>query len=283
MDCRGRTQRSAPGFAEAAPFDAGQQARLAAGEALTGADAEGEGVAAGHRTLPFPSYVEVTALDSGRTALVRIDRRGPMTGDALIELTPMARAQLGLAPGSRAPVRVRRVNPPEAERALLRAGQQAPARMDTPSGLLAALKRKLGVAQPPAAAATPSVIDLPPSSAAPPPQVSTPKPAATVRPVARPRPAPVAPVAQAPGPVAVAVAPQSAAKPAAKSDRYVQVGAFSTRARADAAARQVGGSVSPAGNLWRVRIAASSTAEAQAALAKAKRAGYADARVLTGK
>lgn len=29
------------GFAEAAPFDAGQQARLAAGEALTGADAEG--------------------------------------------------------------------------------------------------------------------------------------------------------------------------------------------------------------------------------------------------
>lgn len=232
------------------------------------AEAEGAGVAGGHRTLPYPSYVEVTALDSGKTVLVRIDRRGPMTGDALIELTPMARAQLGLAPGAQAPVRVRRVNPPEAERALLRMGQEAPARMDTPPGLLAALKRKLGVAP----ATTTAVIDLPPSSATPPPsQVVTPRSVAAPRPTASSNHA------------AVPVTTLAASKPAAKADRYVQVGAFSTRARAEAAAKQVGGSVSPAGNLWRVHIATSSTTEAQAALAKAKRAGYADARVVPSK
>lgn len=212
------------------------------------AETEGAGVAGGHRTLPYPSYVEVTALDSGKTALVRIDRRGPMTGDGLIELTPMARAQLGLAPGQRAAVRVRRVNPPEPERALLRTGQQVPARMDTPPGLLAALKRKLGIAP-----AAPALVDLPPS-------------------LPPPKPLPPKVVAQHPAPSAPATAA-----------RYVQVGAFSTRARAETAARQVGGAVSPSGNLWRVRIGASSTAQAQAALAKARRAGYADARVLTEK
>ncbi|WP_225206218.1 SPOR domain-containing protein [Novosphingobium huizhouense] len=258
-------------------------------------ETDGAGVAAGHRTLPFPSYVEVTALDSGKTALVRIDRRGPMTGDALIELTPMARAQLGLAPGVRAPVRVRRVNPPEAERALLRAGQEAPARMDTPPGLLAALKRKLGVA--PAPSTGPALIDVPASSAVPP-QVATPlpgsSPPAPARPASKPKPttaarAPVPAAASAPASAPASPAPlPSTAGPAvatapAPSTAFVQVGAFSTRARAETAARQVGGVVSPAGTLWRVRIPASSTAAAQAALAKAKRAGYADARVVPSK
>ncbi|WP_225007393.1 MULTISPECIES: SPOR domain-containing protein [Novosphingobium] len=230
------------------------------------AETEGAGVAGGHRTLPFPSYVEVTALDSGRTALVRIDRRGPMAGDGLIELTPMARAQLGLAPGQRAAVRVRRVNPPEPERALLRTGQQVPARMDTPPGLLAALKRKLGIAPP-----APALVDLPPSvpvvaAVVTKPAAAKPQPAAQPRPLAR-----HTPLAH----------PTSSAT--ATVSRHVQVGAFSTRARAEAAARQVGGTVTPSGNLWRVRIGASSTAQAQAALAKARRAGYADARVLTEK
>ncbi|NML95587.1 SPOR domain-containing protein [Novosphingobium olei] len=263
----------------------------AVGYAVT---AGGAGVAAGHHTLPYPSYVEVTALDSGKTTLVRIDRRGPMTGDALIELTPMARAQLGLAEGSRAAVRVRRVNPPENERALLRTGQEVPPRMDTPPGLLAALKRKLGIVPVAPLAAAPSAPVLPP-----PPQVSTPKnPVATVkpalpRPVVRPRPATTAkpavseaavqPVTQ-PAPASTAEprkpAQKSSEQTTVKSARFVQVGAFSTRDRAEAAARQVGGSVSAAGKLWRVRIAASSTTDAQAALAKAKRAGYADARVL---
>ncbi len=165
-----------------------------------------------------------------------------------------------------AAVRVRRVNPPEPERALLRTGQQVPARMDTPPGLLAALKRKLGIAPP-----APALVDLPPSvpvvaAVVTKPAAAKPQPAAQPRPLAR-----HTPLAH----------PTSSAT--ATISRHVQVGAFSTRARAEAAARQVGGTVTPSGNLWRVRIGASSTAQAQAALAKARRAGYADARVLTEK
>jgi len=82
----------------------------AVGYASVGADG-GQGVSAAHKTLPLPSYVEVTALDTGKTILVRVERRGPMTNDRVIELSPGAVAQLGV--GEKAPVRIRRVNPPE--------------------------------------------------------------------------------------------------------------------------------------------------------------------------
>ena len=38
------------------------------------------GVTASHRTLPLPSYIEVTSLETGKTIWVRVERRGPMTG-----------------------------------------------------------------------------------------------------------------------------------------------------------------------------------------------------------
>ena len=105
-------------------------------------------VAASHKTLPLPSYVEVTDLQSGRTALVRVETRGPMRNDRLLELTPAAARQLGIAAGATTPVRVRRVNPPEVDRAMLRAGNEAPLRMDTPKSLLTVLLRKLDDSQP---------------------------------------------------------------------------------------------------------------------------------------
>jgi rare lipoprotein A len=63
------------------------------GEELAGnATANGEsfnpgGITAAHKTLPLPSYVEVTALDTGRTILVRVNDRGPMVNDRLIDLS----------------------------------------------------------------------------------------------------------------------------------------------------------------------------------------------------
>jgi rare lipoprotein A len=276
-------------------------------------DAEGGGgISGAHRTAPLPSYVEVTALDSGRTILVRLERRGPMQGDGLVALSRGAMAQLGLT-GTHAPVRVRRVNPPEVERALLRSGQQAPARMDTPPGLLAALKRKLGILPPvdprpeTLAAALAGGAPVPPAPAPKPVMTkpvmakpATPVPAAAqAKPIVRnttPMPAPQPPVPKPPVPKPAVPkapdpkplppkpepkpAPKAEAKPAAKPAALaVQVGAFSTRANADKAAREVGGAVVPSGKFFRVRIAASSTAEATAALAKAKRAGYADAQI----
>ena len=103
----------------------------------------GNGISAAHHTLPLPSYVEVTSLVTGRTILVRVERRGPMDSTHAIELSPAAAAQLGAGSDGHAPVRVRRVNPLETERALLRAGMNVPERMATPKPLLAVLQRRL--------------------------------------------------------------------------------------------------------------------------------------------
>lgn len=229
----------------------------------------GSGISGSHRTLPLPSYVEVTSLDTGRTILVRMTQRGPMQGAELVSLSPGAWAQLGAASDGRLAVRVRRVNPPEAERALLRAGSQVPARMDTPVGLLAALKRKLGlpvapVVTPDFAPVTEAIPAKPGKVAAPvaKPQVATPKPAAPAKPPE---------VASSPKPATTSQA----------GGTFVQVGAFSSKARAESAAKSVGGSVAQSGKFWRVRTGPhKDRGQADAALAKARAAGYADARVV---
>ena len=79
----------------------------------------GQGISVAHRTLPLPSYAEITSLRTGRTILVRVERRGPMSGNAMIALSPGAAEQLGTG-DPLTPIRIRRVNPPEPERALLR-------------------------------------------------------------------------------------------------------------------------------------------------------------------
>ena len=104
-------------------------------------NAAGPGITVAHKTLPMPSYVEVTALDTGATILARVTERGPMTAARLVALSPDAAAQLGAGEG--AAVRVRRVNPPEHERAELRAGKSVPARLEVPQSLLAVLKQNL--------------------------------------------------------------------------------------------------------------------------------------------
>ena len=86
-------------------------------------------------------------------------------------------------------------------------------------------------------------------------------------------------------PVAVKSAP---AKPVADMDEapvaagthLVQVGAYSVKANAAVVAQRLGGRLSAAGKLWRVRMGPfSSPDKAEAALAKAKSAGYSDARI----
>jgi len=230
---------------------------------LAGVNAEaGASISTAHKTLPMPSYVEITALEGGRTILARVERRGPMANDRLIELSPGAASQLGIGDVQKAaPVRVRRVNPPEFERALLRSGQRAPERMDTPKSLLAVLMRKLEPAPPAASGPQPAALTT---------TRSAPEPMPQANPELRHEPAPVRP----PERLAPAT-PQPIAKPF-----FVQVAAFSTRARADAAAHAIGGAIEPAGKLFRMRLGPLATrAEAEAALAKARRAGYSDARI----
>ena len=117
----------------------------------------GEGsaaVVAVHSTLPAGTFVEVTSLDTGRTILVLIT--GSMNGaDHSIDLSPGAARQLG-ANGSTIPVRVRRANAAPPDQMLLRSGQPASERGDTPPVLLNALRKQLPAAPGIASAPAPS-------------------------------------------------------------------------------------------------------------------------------
>jgi rare lipoprotein A len=91
-----------------------------------------EYITAAHKTLPLPTYVEVTALDTGRTILVRINDRGPFVAGRIIDLSRGSAEALGVLRAGAARVRVRRVDPPERDRAALRAGRMASARTMVP-------------------------------------------------------------------------------------------------------------------------------------------------------
>ncbi|MBB3047184.1 rare lipoprotein A [Litorivivens lipolytica] len=62
---------------------------------------------AAHKTLPIPVYVEVTNLSNGRTAVVRVNDRGPFHGDRIIDLSYAAAVKLGFADKGTAPVEIR--------------------------------------------------------------------------------------------------------------------------------------------------------------------------------
>lgn len=254
----------------------------------------GTGISAAHKTLPLPSYAEVTSLDTGRTVLVRITRRGPMTNDALVELSSEAASQLGIAAEAHAAIRIRRVNPLEAERALLRTGNRAPERMATPEGLLKVLRRKLADQSPllPPPSTPPTMLKGPPPA----PPVAGPiappaKPALASKPASEPK--PVISAGQATGQAAKpADPPKPPIKPAtppaanpvagasAKGSQFVQVGMFSVETNARKAAKQLGAEASRAGKFWRVRLGPfANGAQAAAALEKARAAGYSDARI----
>lgn len=268
---------------------------------FAGADSDGgQAITVAHKTLPMPSYVELTELETGRTILARVERRGPMTTSRLVALSPGAMQALGVAEG--APVRVRRVNPPEADRAELRAGRKASDRMDTPKSLLGVLKRKLptglAISTPPVTPAQVAEATVPaakaPASAAPAPapapargeglfieerRTNTAYPLGA-RPVSKPATAPVVAAASAPNPPA-AVSAEAASAPSS-GEYVIQAATFASKANADRAASKIGGFVTQAGSLYRVRIGPyTSRGQADAALAKVRAAGYSDARVFT--
>lgn len=66
---------------------------------------------AAHKTLPLPSYVKVTNLDNGKTAVVKINDRGPFHDDRLIDLSYAAATKLGVLEKGTARVRVESIDP----------------------------------------------------------------------------------------------------------------------------------------------------------------------------
>lgn len=202
----------------------------------------GAAITASSPTLPAGTFAEVTALDSGKTILLRVSatENGPTT------LSPAAATLLGVS-GTHVPVRVREVDPPDVDAVALREGRPASARMDAPPVLLTGLRTLLEKEPPPSPAPTP-----------------TPTKPLAEKPAPSPKPEP------------------SAAKPAAKGRYQVQVATFSTRDRAAGLAKAMDGHVMPAGRYFRVRLGPFQTrAEANRARDAAAKRGYADARVLT--
>jgi rare lipoprotein A len=59
---------------------------------------------AAHRSLPFGTNVRVTNLDNGLSVVVRVNDRGPYSGDRVIDLSMGAAAAIGLVQSGIAPV-----------------------------------------------------------------------------------------------------------------------------------------------------------------------------------
>jgi rare lipoprotein A len=68
-------------------------------------------ITAAHKTLPLPSIVEVTDLDTGRKLRVRVNDRGPFVPGRIIDLSKGAAKKLGTYQKGVARVRVRYIGP----------------------------------------------------------------------------------------------------------------------------------------------------------------------------
>jgi len=66
---------------------------------------------AAHRTLPIPTYIEVTNLENGRTVVVRVNDRGPFHSERIVDLSYVAARKLGIVGPGTARVRIRALEP----------------------------------------------------------------------------------------------------------------------------------------------------------------------------
>lgn len=101
-----------------------------------------DGLTAAHKTLPMPSFVEVTNLENDRRMVLRVNDRGPFVGDRIIDLSRRSAQFLGVDRKGTAKVRVRRVYPSDREIARLGLGrpvapvQPAPVLVASPKPVL---------------------------------------------------------------------------------------------------------------------------------------------------
>ena len=69
------------------------------------------GMSAAHKSLPLPSYVQVTNLSSGQRVIVRVNDRGPFHGGRIIDLSYAAASKLDMLGGGTARVEVEAIDP----------------------------------------------------------------------------------------------------------------------------------------------------------------------------
>lgn len=68
---------------------------------------------AAHKTLPLPTYVEVTNLKNKRKIIVKVNDRGPFADNRIIDLSYVAAKKLGMIGHGTTQVRVKAINPEE--------------------------------------------------------------------------------------------------------------------------------------------------------------------------
>ncbi len=66
---------------------------------------------AAHKTLPIPTYLQVTNLDNGKSVVVRVNDRGPFHGNRIIDLSYAAASKLGFAQNGVGNVELRAIEP----------------------------------------------------------------------------------------------------------------------------------------------------------------------------
>lgn len=69
-------------------------------------------MSAAHKTLPLPSYVRVTNLVNQKSAIVRVNDRGPFHQDRIIDLSYAAAHKIGMLQQGTAPVQVELIASP---------------------------------------------------------------------------------------------------------------------------------------------------------------------------
>jgi rare lipoprotein A len=76
------------------------------GRTASGEHADPAAMTAAHRSLAFGTSVQVTNLDNGRRAVVRINDRGPFVPGRIIDVSRAAAERLGFVAGGTARVRI---------------------------------------------------------------------------------------------------------------------------------------------------------------------------------
>jgi len=69
------------------------------------------GMTAAHKSLPLPTYVEVTNIENGRKIIVKVNDRGPFHENRIIDLSYVAAAKLGIARKGTGLVEIRALQP----------------------------------------------------------------------------------------------------------------------------------------------------------------------------
>jgi rare lipoprotein A len=81
---------------------------------------------AAHKTLPLPTYAQVTNLDNGRSVVVKINDRGPFHKGRILDLSYAAAMKLGIVKSGTARIELRTIDPLAPQAHLAPAANAAP-------------------------------------------------------------------------------------------------------------------------------------------------------------